>query len=67
MTDGQCYLCGETYTKRGMNRHLRSCLPPGEEGTSAVALRITGTHRDDYWIHTLVTRETTVLIFSSIQ
>jgi hypothetical protein len=65
MTDGQCYLCGETYTKRGMNRHLRSCLPPGEEGTSAVALRITGTHRDDYWIHTLVTRETTLATLDS--
>ena len=60
MTDGQCYLCGETYTKRGMNRHLRSCLPEAEAGTSAVVLRITGTNRDEYWIHTLVDRETTL-------
>jgi len=60
MTDGRCYLCEDTYTKRGMNRHLRSCLPPSEGGTNAVVIRIRGTHRDDYWIHTLVDRETTL-------
>lgn len=26
MTDGTCVLCGDSYTKRGMTRHLRSCL-----------------------------------------
>jgi len=65
MTDGQCYLCGETYTKRGMNRHLRSCLTTGKEGTNAVVLRITGTHRGDYWIHTLIDRETTLATLDS--
>ncbi len=65
MTDGQCYLCGEMYTKRGMNRHLRSCLPTGGEGTNAVVLRIVGTYREDYWIHTLVDRETTLATLDS--
>jgi hypothetical protein len=65
MTDGLCYLCGETYTKRGMNRHLRSCLPSPEGDTTAVVLRISGTHRDDYWIHTLVDRETTLATLDS--
>ena len=65
MTDGQCYLCGETYTKRGMNRHLRSCLPAPETGTNAVVLRISGTQRSDYWIHTLLDRETTLLTLDS--
>jgi len=65
MTDGQCYLCGKTYTKRGMNRHLRSCLPEAGEETNAVVLRISGTHRDDYWIHILVDRETTLATLDS--
>jgi hypothetical protein len=65
MTEGQCYLCGETYTKRGMNRHLRSCLPASEGGTDSVVLRVSGTHRDDYWIHTLVSRETTLATLDS--
>jgi hypothetical protein len=65
MTDGQCYLCGETYTKRGMNRHLRACLPSSADGTPSVVLRISGTHRDDYWIHTLVDRETTLATLDS--
>lgn len=59
MTDGQCHLCGDTYTKPGMNRHLRSCLPPSEDGTSLL-LRIVGTQRDEYWIHTLVEAQTTL-------
>jgi hypothetical protein len=65
MTDGQCYLCGETYTKRGMNRHLRSCLPASEGETDSVVLRISGTHRDDYWIHTLVDQATTLVTMDS--
>lgn len=65
MTDGQCYLCGETYTKRGMNRHLRSCLPPSEQDNQSIVLRIRGTHRDEYWIHTLVTRETSLATLDS--
>lgn len=54
MTDGQCFLCGEVYTKRGMNRHLRSCLPESDGESSVYLLRTVGTHRDDYWIHTLL-------------
>jgi len=65
MTDGQCYLYGETFTKRGMNRHLRSCLPSSEEVTRSVVLRISGTHRDDYWIHTLADQETTLMTLDS--
>ena len=60
MTDGQCYLCGDTYTKRGMNRHLRACLPSAQQGEQSVVLRISGTHRSDYWIYTLASRETTL-------
>lgn len=59
MTDGTCFLCGQTYTKRGMTRHLRSCLPDDESGADPLAiLRIAGEHRSDYWIHVAVDQRT---------
>lgn len=62
MTDGNCLVCGESYTKRGMGQHLRSCL--GDLSTdgehSAVHLRITAPARPDYWVH-LALEETTTL------
>ncbi len=61
MTDGTCFVCGETYTKRGMTRHLRACLPAEETGRKPVTvLRITGEHRSDYWIHVAVDATTTL-------
>ena len=59
MTDGVCHLCEETYTKRGMTRHLGSCLPDtNDRGT--YHLRIAGERRSDYWLH-LAVAETTPL------
>jgi hypothetical protein len=54
MTDGDCYLCGESYTKRGMSRHLRSCLPGLSDGTTTYHLRIMGAQRPGYWLHLLL-------------
>lgn len=48
-----------------MNRHLRSCLPPSADGSHSIVLRISGTHRGDYWIHLLVDRETTLSALDS--
>ena len=59
MTDGTCYLCNKTYTKRGMTRHLGSCLPE-TDGGPLYHLRITGGRRSDYWLH-LAIAETTPL------
>jgi len=59
MTDGDCYLCGETYTKRGMSRHLRACLPD-DDGETTLHLRVAGERRTDYWIHLAVEAETTL-------
>jgi len=58
MTDGECYLCGELYTKRGMSRHLQACLPESADSTTTYHLRITGAQRPDYWLHLLVEGET---------
>lgn len=64
MTDGDCHLCGETYTKRGMSRHLRACLPDGD-GENTLHLRIAGDRRTDYWIHLALERETTLATLDS--
>ena len=53
MTDGTCHLCEETYTKRGMTRHLDSCLPDVDDGP-IYHLRIVGQRRSDYWLHLAV-------------
>lgn len=59
MTDGTCHLCEETYTKRGMSRHLRSCLPDVADG-SIYHLRVVGQRRSDYWLHLAVAETTTL-------
>lgn len=58
MTDGDCYLCGNSYIKRGISRHLRSCLSEPNNGTTTYHLRITGAQSPDYWLHLLVEAET---------
>ena len=62
MTDGRCTLCGETYTKQGMTRHLRSCtqdhVDAGDRPT--FHLSIGDAYRTDYWMHVEIEQETTL-------
>lgn len=61
MTDGYCTLCGGKYTKRGMTRHLRSCvtdLPATAD--PLIHLRISAARRSDYWLHLAVDQTTTL-------
>jgi hypothetical protein len=62
MTDGYCTVCGDTYTKRGMTRHLQSCMAdlPVPDEPPLVHLRIVATRRSDYWLHLAVERTTTL-------
>lgn len=62
MTEGHCTVCGETYTKQGMTRHLTSCLAdlPATDEPSLVYLRIGATGRSDYWLHLAVDQTTTL-------
>ena len=64
MTDGDCYRCGESYTKRGMSRHLRACLPDSD-GEATLHLRIAGARRSDYWLHLALEGETTLATLDS--
>lgn len=62
MTDGRCTLCGETYTKQGMTRHLRSCkqnhLDAADQPT--FHLSIGDAYRTDYWMHVEIEQEATL-------
>lgn len=58
-TEGTCRLCGETFTKGRMARHLKSCIPkhaaPESAGSSASTsffhLQVEGRRRSQYWLH----------------
>lgn len=62
MPDGDCLLCGDTFTNRGMTRHLRSCLAeqPAATDRPAVHLRLSSAHRTAYWLHVVVEQATTL-------
>ena len=64
-SSGKCYLCGGTFSKQGMTRHLRSCK--GEKGISEISrggrsphkirtlhLVVEGRYLPQYWMHLLV-------------
>lgn len=53
MTDGTCYICGETYTGRGMSRHLGACLEENADapGRRTMHLAVSDARRSEYWLH----------------
>lgn len=52
---GKCFLCGETFAKNTITRHLKKCLELHEavEGQKVrlFHLRVEGYHAPDYWLH----------------
>lgn len=63
MAEGECFLCNEFLTKRGMSRHLEACQKESfkaEEEGSTIHLRVQGRYRPDYWMHLAVKPETTL-------
>lgn len=63
-TSGKCELCGKSYRKSGMARHLQSCLtrtgwPEQPAATSSrqprqvqgIHISVTDTYRPEYWMH----------------
>ncbi len=58
MTDGKCFLCGDTYSSRGMSRHIGACskknLERDKKGkTFHLKVGVGG-----YWIHLAVKDDT---------
>ena len=53
LTDGTCYLCGETCTGREMTRHLQACTDDHATATDGRTfhLGVSDVHRPDYWLH----------------
>jgi len=61
VSQGKCNLCGETFNKAGMSKHITACRKSRTlnklEGrgklreTSLFHLVVEGTHRPDYWLH----------------
>ncbi|KXA93768.1 hypothetical protein AKJ65_05980 [candidate division MSBL1 archaeon SCGC-AAA259E19] len=63
LTEGECFLCGGSFTKRGMGRHLESCRKENfsvEREGKTIHLRVSGRHRPEYWMHLAVKPETTL-------
>ena len=60
-SNGNCELCGKSYRKSGMSRHLKSCLTktagaddkPGQQNKS-IHLLVEDTDRPEYWLHLAV-------------
>ena len=67
---GVCELCGDTYRKAGMTRHLRSCVKKrilsgkhsnGKlERTGGFHLVVEGYHLPNYWLHIEVAERTSL-------
>lgn len=63
MADGECFLCGGIYSKRGMSRHLRSCQEENfeaKEKGKTIHLRVVASRHPNYWMHLGVKPETTL-------
>lgn len=62
MTDGTCYLCGDSYTGRGMTRHLQACKDDHASATGrrTLHLKASGAHRPKYWLHLGVDADATL-------
>ncbi|MBC7226694.1 MAG: hypothetical protein H5T61_05620 [Thermoflexales bacterium] len=52
---GKCFLCGETFAKNAINRHLQKCVPAHETGRGEPVrlfrLQVEGYYSPQYWMH----------------
>lgn len=59
-SSGKCELCGKSYRKSGMTRHLRSCMAEASRGDEpghrarGIHLHVEDTDRPEYWLHLAV-------------
>ena len=65
MTSGICSLCNSKYTKAGMTRHLKSCIPKSlrnqleqsNQQKPFFHILVTGQYAPDYWLYLKVNCE----------
>ena len=53
---GKCFLCGGSFAKNGITRHLKACIPKHEAGRTGKRVRLfhlraEGWYRREYWLH----------------
>ena len=67
VSSGNCVLCGKSYRKSGMTRHLQSCIAktglprePRRRHVKSIHLFVEDDYRPEYWMH-LAVPETTEL------
>ena len=67
ISNGKCAVCGQTFSKRQMTKHLQSCLrsetsdkAPGRK-EKMFHLVVEGRGMTAYWLHLLVSAEATLL------
>jgi len=64
---GKCNLCGETFEKAGMTRHLIACLKKqaeqasGKKSQKVFWVSVAGKWLPDYWLHLEIPTTTTLL------
>jgi len=64
---GKCNLCGKTYKKAGMSRHLKTCLEqnvdkkPGKVTRKTFWLNIQGREYSEYWLHLEIPTTSTLM------
>jgi len=55
VSDGKCFLCGQTFAKNAIARHLKTCLSAHASKSGPAArllhLQVEGAHAPDYWMH----------------
>ena len=71
MSKGQCNLCGDTFSKSAMTRHLKSCKQKEKESEKSSSSRVPrkaevfhlvvkGRYAPDYWMHLEVPADATL-------
>lgn len=59
ISEGKCHLCGETFSKSAMTKHLKSCQQKGDSNTPGKShkktkifhLAVEDGYSSDYWMH----------------
>lgn len=61
---GKCFLCGQTFAKNAITRHLKKCVPAHETGKGKPVrlfhIRAEGRYAPEYWLHLEIPADATL-------